>query len=688
VENLHNSKTVRTMCPLCNYHLLDVTVANNKVLDVKTSPTPGNKGDAVCAKAVHGLKWHYQDARVAYPMVRQGKRGPWARASWDEALDIVAGELKRVKTVYGSQATANIIGGGSIMGGIMAMYGAGNFARQYGCFCHTHGETCYIVRVIAHMFTFGCLLNSDLDPAAKHGSMWFWGSNPSACCPPMVPRIRKKKKDGAKVVVIDPVQIPIAKDADLHLRPRPGTDLALALAMMNVIIEQNLYDKEFVNNYTVGFEDLKRHVARYRPEFMEDVVNIPASDIREAAEMFAKHQPVSLMQNIGIDGNAHSFQCLRAIAMLHALMGNVDRQGGMLQVFPWSGFVASSAFSYLEGVPCAGDDSLYTKSVNQGSTARFLEPLLEGKPCSYKALMIAGYNPVRQHGDINQVKKALEKAEFICQIDVQFNETSEYADVFLPARVGLEKQELGTLWGTLDLDPLSTLEPCIEAPGEALDDWEIWWRLTDKFGFSRPWKTYEEAADDILKVTGFTLEKLRKEGEWYAYPKDGPFEKWRSQPFNTPSGKAELYSKALEELGYDPIPTWREPPETPKSDPILAKTYPLTAIDRRSPHYMHSRLFDCPALRKLEPEALALINPRDAEKYGISDNDMIVIESLRGAIEMRAKVNDIMEGVISLSMGFPEACSNYLTGTGSPLYDTVVGGDRLRGYLVRIRRKE
>jgi anaerobic selenocysteine-containing dehydrogenase len=682
-----NGKTVRVSCPYFGYHVLDVKVKDNKVTDVRAAPIPTNKGDGCCIKAVHGLKWHYpEEARVAYPMVRQGKKGPWKRVSWDEALDIVAGELKRVKTVHGPQATAILIGCGSINGGVVAMYSAGRFAPQYGCNCHTHGETCYVVRVIAHVITLGCMLSTDLDPVARHGSIWFWGTNLTASCPPVVPRIRKKVKEGAKLVVIDPRRIPFAKEADLHLQPRPGTDLALALAMINVIIEQGLYDKEFVEKYTVGFEELKQHVAKYKPEFMEDVVSIPASDIRKAAQLFAKNQPASMLANIGVDGGPYGFEFHRAAVILHTLVGNIDKEGGMLLLFPWTGWICNSAFKRLEGIPCAGENYIYPQYSQQGSTACFTEPLLEGRPCSYKALMINGYNPLRMHGDTNMVRRALEKAEFICQTDVQFNELSEYADVFLPARVLLEKRDLGTLWGTFDADQLYPIEGCIEPAGEALDDWEIWWRLSDKFGFSH-WKTYEEAVDHVLKPAGLTLDKMRKEGPWDA--RAGPFEKWKTKPFDTPSGKIEIYSKTLEDMGYDPLPTWREPPETPKSTPSLARVYPLTAIDFRSPNYIHSRLFDCPELRKLEPEPRAELNPKDAKKYGISDNDMIVIENSRGAIEMRAKVTeDIKEGVIGLAMGFPEACSNVLAAASDHTRSPVMGSDRIRTYLVRVRKKE
>jgi len=683
-------KVVRTACPLCGYHVFDVEIENNRVERVRPAPVPGNKGDGVCLKAVRALQWHYpEEVRGAiFPMIRQNKGGPWKRASWDEALDLVAKRLKETKETDGSQATAIMIGTGALMGGIIGMQTLGQFAEKYGCYIHTHGETCYVVRVIANIVTCGALLQPDLEPGIKNGSIWLWGSNPEASLPPMVKRIRlKQKNEGSKLVVIDPRRTVLAKKADLYLPVKPGTDLALILAMLNVIIKEELYDKEFVDKYTLGFDELKKHVAVYTPEHVEDIVNIPASDIRKAAEIYAKDQPAAIFAYIGIDGGPHAFQFHRAAVSLHALLGNIDVAGGMLLREKWTGWLASSAFKAQEGKPCAGQPySIYTKFSNEGSPAYFLESVLRGDPCEYKNLLIWGYNTVRMHGDSNRVREALKKAEFIVQVDPQMNEVSDYADVFLPVRALLEKQELGSLWGSFDNDQLYLVEPCIKAPGEGLDDYEIVWRLSERFGFEH-WKSFEEAANETLSKIDYTLDKMKAEGPWYWRETD---KKWktRTPAFRTSSGKIELYSKVIEEEGFNPLPTYFEAAETHVSSPNIARKYPLIATDFRSPNYLHSRLHDCPGLLKVEPEPLVEINPKDAEKYGISNGDMVIIESLRGKIEMKARVTeDIKERVVGLPLGWPSACSSVLAASDFYTRCQETGGDRFRAYLVSVRKK-
>jgi anaerobic selenocysteine-containing dehydrogenase len=681
--------TFTTTCPICGYHVLDVDIENNQVVDVRAAPVPGNKGDGICPKALHSLKWHYpeQSRGATYPMVRQGKGGSWKRVTWDEALDLVARRLEETKMTDGPQATAVLLGGGAIMGGMIAMQSLGRFAEQYGCYVHTHGETCYVIRVLANMITCGSLCEPDLEPGVKNGSIFLWGSNPSASLPPMVSRIYQKKKEGAKLVVVDPRRTPLAKKADLYLQVRPATDLALILAMLNVIIKEELYDKEFVDTFTLGFDKLKEHIVKYPPEFVEDICNVPASDIRKAAEIYAKDQPAAFFAHIGIDGAPDGFQFHRAALALHALLGNVDKEGGMLLLDKWSGWLASSAFKAQEGVPCAGQPySLYNTLSHEGSPAYFLEAVLKGDPCQYKNLLIWAYNPVRQHGDSNRVREALKKAEFVVQADIALNEVSDYADVFLPARAFLEKQELGTLWGFFDNDQVSLMEPCLETPGEGLDDYEIVWRLSERLGFKH-WNSFEEATNETLAKVDYSLDRMRTEGPWYVR---GPFEKWKSRkpPFRTPSGKIEIYSKLLEEERFNPLPTYIEPVETPVSSPALARKYPLIATEYRSPNYFHSRLHECPALLKIEPEPLVEIHPKDAEKYGISNGDMVVIDNLRGQIEMKAKVTEnIKTGVVAMALGWPINCSSILADSNIYTRCQEIGGDRFRGYLVRIRKK-
>jgi anaerobic selenocysteine-containing dehydrogenase len=675
-------KAVRTLCPICGFHILDIIVENNTVVSVKAAPLPTG---GVCSKAVSVLKWHYpkEIRKTTSPMIRLGKGGPWKKVSWDDALDYVAAELKKIKIRDGSQATGLLAGAGLVMGTRVALISLERFADQYGCWVYHHGETCVILRMLAHWITCGDLLVPDLDPKAKSGSIWLWGMNPSASCPPMAEKILKKKKDCAKLIVVDPRRIPLAKEADLYLPVRPTTDLALILGMINIIIKEGLYNKEFVNKYTVGFDKLKEVVSNYGPKHVEKITTIPASHIEAAAKIFVENQPAAMIVWMGIEGGPHGFQFNRAAAILNALVGNIDREGGMI-LREWVGGIAGA---HVSTTLCAGMPySIYPKYSGHGSMASFPETVLRGDPIELKALILWGYNPIRMHGDSNRVREALKKAEIVVQVDVQMNEISEYADVFLPARALFEKQDIMMGGAAQRTGHVALVQPCIKPAGEALDDFEIIRRLSQRFGF-KTWETFEEAVNDVLKPINYSFNRLKAGEPWYF---EEPYEKWkfRNPPFKTPSGKFEIYSSILEKERFDPIPVYREAVETPLSSPELARKYPLIAIDFRSPNYFHSRFHDCPEIRKIEKEPLVEINPKDAETYRIANGDIVIIESLRGRIEMKAKVTeDIKEGVVGMPIGWPQANPNILSSSDYYTRTYVVGGDRLRGYLVKVEKR-
>ena len=684
-------RTIRTICPIGNIHMLDVTVEDDRIVDVSTADVEGNRGHNVktCVKATRVLPWSYRDdeKRVIYPMMRKGKGGPWERVSWDDALDTIVVKLKELKQNYGPEALAIEFGSAYILGGCVAMHALGQFSAAFGTpNIGGYSENCYVPRVVCNFITVGGFLTPDLDPRANPGSIFVWGTNPSASAPPLSAKILDfKREKGSKLVVVDPRRTPLAKAADVHLQIRPGTDTALALAMINTIIEEEMYDAEFVEKYTSGFDKLTEHAKRYKPEFVADIVGAPASLIREAAGIFDKSKPTALLRFLGgFETASNSFEAHRAGDILCAITGNIDKEGSNIIPEPHTGYLMTSSHKWLG--PAIGSDyhPVFPRLAHNAVGACYADAILNSDPYPLRAIIFAGTNASLMHVNSQRIREAYRKLDFVVQIDIRFNDTTELADVFLPTPALLEKLELGTGYSAWDNDMLGVQERVFSPPGECLPDYEIWWRLSKRLGFEVP-ESFEDACNSmVLKPIGLTLEDLRKEP--YYYRKE--FEKYKKKGFSTPSGKVEIYSTYLEKRGFHPLPTYVEAPESSISVPSLALKYPLIAIDFRSAHYFHTRFRECAEMRKFSPEPEVEINPRDAEKYGIANGDLVVMESLRGGIEVKAKVTeDIKEGVVGVETGWSDPANyNFLTGDDVHQRDPVTGGAMFRAFLCRVRK--
>ena len=685
-------KTVRTLCSICGYHLLDITVKDNEVVKVAIAPHPINRGDATCIKATKALPWNFREGRVTYPMMRKGKGGPWERVSWDDALDTIAAKLKELRRNYGPEALWIYFASGIILSGSVSMRSAGGFAEAFGTpNVGSAQESCWVPRLVCNFITFGGLLLPDLDPKANPGSLFLWGVNPTASLPPISARIlRFKREKGTKIVVVDPRRIPLAKSADIHLQLRPGTDAALALAMINTVIEEEIYDKEFVENYTSGFDKLVEHVKRYKPEFVEDIVGVPASLIKEAARMFAQSKPTGVMRFLGgTETTSNGFDAHRAVDILAAITGNVDNEGGNLVPQPSSGSILNKWSPMSKNAVGFDYHPVFLRIARGSIGACLADAALDGDPYPIKGMIIDAGNPVLMHVNQTRFREVLKKLDFVVQIDVRLNDTSEFADIFLPAKSPLERPEIN-LGGGWDVQWTGAINKVLEPPGECLADYEIWWKLGEKMGFEVP-KSYEEYCNSFLKeIYGITVEDIKENpsSEREQFEREG-FERYKKRGFSTPSGKVEIYSTYMEKRGFDPLPSYHEPPESPVSLPSLALKYPLIAIDVRSAHYFHTRYREIPEIRKLSPEPLVDIHPKDAEKYGIANGDLVVMESPRGGMELKARVTDeVREGVVSVEAGWSDpACYNFLTGDDVHQRDPVTGGAMFRAFLCRVSKK-
>jgi len=463
-------------------------------------------------------------------------------------------------------------------------------------------------------------------------------------------RTFKDVQKNIKLIVIDPRRTAEAARADIWLQVRPGTDCALALAMMNVIINEELYDKEFVERWTHGFDELKKHVQDYPVDKVSQITWVPADKIAEAARLYAKSGPASIASGAGaMVQNVNSFQTNRAITMLAAITGNLDVPGG--QVYTLSPLRRRSS-------QAANVDGTFGKLSKEQVEKRLgadqwrivkdagliLSPphsvipaITEGKPYWAKMLFNFGQNFVVGAANSKRVRAALMKFEFMVHVDLFMNPTADIADIILPAKHFTEKDMICDYFGT----PIYCQPQLIEAPGECWDDRDILIELARRLNLADYWSSVPEYLDYVLEPIGLTYEQFREktiiDGST-EYRKHEKFGKFR-----TASGKVDLYSDALKDLGYLPMPTHVEPPESPVSTPDLAKEYPLIlSTGYKTSTYLLSCFRNIPSLRKREPDPVIQIHPDTAAGLGIKSGDWVRIESLRGGVKAKA---ELFEGI-------------------------------------------
>lgn len=677
----------KTVCNMCNVRCgLDVHVQDGRITKIESMAEHPLK--PLCVKADGIIEWVYSPQRVTRPMRKID--GAWRTVSWDEAIEFFSNKLFSIKEKYGAKSV--VVFSGITFSGLHDLralirrwcdiYGTPNLT--------TGGSYCHRAHVIAHGLTldYG---SPELMPDFPHSKCIInWGRNPEASKHIAGMRIEEAKKRGAKLIVIDPRKTETAKEADIHAQIRPNTDCALALGMLNVIINEELYDKDFVDKWTVGFEQLVDHIQQYTPEKVAEITWIPADTIKEIARTYATSKPASIFQYISVDHSINGVQAGRALATLIAITGDLEVRGGN-RICPAPKF----AKLHVEGLtrPPEKDSisvkyPIYDKFVGYPSSTTVTDAVITGEPYPIKALIVQGGNPALTWPNSNKLNEALSRLELLVVMDLFMTETADKADLFLPISTFLERKMLVDYHVAAQIPRILRTEPVIEPMGEAKEDWKIWSDLGIKmFGDQYfPWKDADDIYEAYLRTSGITMDELKQTpvGVQYADFEDKPY---LSKGFNTPSGKVEIYSRLLEEHGYDPLPTFHEPHEGPVTTPELAKEYPLIAMTGpRTAMYTHSQFRNIPALRRRMPEPLVEINTETAKELKIKDGDMVRVESVRGETEMRAKTTgDIHPGVVSMPHGWGgETNANVLT--DDMARDPISGYPPYRSVLCRVAK--
>jgi anaerobic selenocysteine-containing dehydrogenase len=646
-------ETVRnSVCYMCgDFCPLKIYIRNGKAVRV-THPDPRLK---ICPRWRALLDFVYHPDRLKYPLKRTGERGSGdlKRVSWDEALDTVAERLQKIASEYGPESVVFYI---SETKECIAYYH--RLAHAFGSpnFC-TGTSNCYTATWLAAVLTYGrdySLLSEHEDRFADEATRCkvIWGSGVMHSSPHLWHEYLSIKDSGLKLIVVDPRRTKIASMADIHLQLRPGTDGALALGIINVIISEQLYDSKFIQEWTVGFDELKALAREYTPEKVEIITSVPAAKIRDAAMIYAGLRPANLIVSpVSTTHCTNGVLGHRAIVLLPALTGNLDIKGGNRGQSPSVPLNKITLHERCAGLPpgLGGNRFPLWTSLREEMQSNTLASHIEtGSPYPIRALFGAGMN-VMFFPNTNRLLKNLKTLDFIAITEYFHNTATQLADIVLPVASWLERLNLITKRGKR----IRLLEPVIEPLEESWPEWKIVFELARRLGLEKLFwgGDFEKSLDDILEPAGITVASLGRHPEGIENnPIPHSDKHYELAGFQTPSGKVEIVSSVLKEYGYDPLPVYQEPAESPISRPDLAKSFPLVMTSgARTIAYTHSQYRNIPRLRRIVPEPLVQINPADAGPRGIHTGDMVRVSSPRGSIKLKAEVTDvILPGVVHI----------------------------------------
>jgi anaerobic selenocysteine-containing dehydrogenase/thioredoxin reductase len=665
----------------------------------------------VCIKGATIPEVMYHPDRILYPLKRAGARGEgkWQRISWDEALDTIASRLKEIKETSGPEAIHVSCGSGQKHIGIQAT----KMAEWLWPTPNTHlgRYTCIHPDVMANSVTCGDTVTYEFGPDyADAKCIVFWGSEPDVATPKQARVVHRALRQGTKLMVIDPRPIPMAKRADLWLRIRPGTDMALALAMANVIINEELYDKEFVENYCYGFDKLRAHVQQYTPEWAAGVTGLSTEEIQKAARLYATNRPVCVYIRLGAGAQQiTSTQTCRAISILIGITANIDAKGGNLLYYKtFRDALMWHPYLMFWGVkpPAAVNEKrigakeyplMHKRAIcHVPSTIRAME---EGK---VRAMWCVADNLVVAEMDNRRIWDILKnKLDFLFVSELFMTPTAELADIILPAAFYPECDQLVEAFG----HPSSTVtatKRVVEPLGECRDDREVAIEVAKRMGRDvSPWNTMKDYLNWMLQYQGMTYDELlEKPNATLTFPRS--YERYRTStpPFSTPTGKVELYSTIFEAMGADPLPVFQEPPESPVRTPELYKKFPFIYTHYRIHGFMHSEGRQIRRQRQLAPEPYLQIHPERAAALGIREGDWVYLETPKSAGKARLKYRaqllpEMHPDVVAGPHGwwFPEKGDpehgafesniNALV-TLDPPFDPIVGVPQVRAILCRV----
>ena len=629
-----------------------ITIEAGRATKIQGDPKHPVTRGFLCAKVAKYLDRVYSPQRVLYPMRRKkgvpkgtGARdfADFERISWEDALDCVTSRLQSIAKEFGPEAilpysyggTLGALNGGSMDRRFFHRLGASQLDRTI---CASAGGD-------AILTVLGKKLGTEPEQFAKSKYIVVWGANIHGNNVHLWPFIEEARRDGAKLVVIDPYRTRTAKCADWYLPVNPGTDVALALGMMNVIINENLYDADYVAKHTEGFEQLRTKVQEYPAEKVSHWTGISADDIRKLAREYATMRPAAIRVSYGLQRCDNGGMAVRAITMLPCITGSWKEVGGGLQLS------TSGAF------PLCGD-ALECKDLMHaalGRRARVVNMSTLGQALNrlddppVKALFVYASNPAAVAPNHKDVIKGLKRDDLCTIVHEQFlTDTTDYADIVLPATTFFEHKDLQKAYGHYYLQ---VSQQAMEPLGECVSNVELFRRLAERFGFTE--ECFRETEDQMIDaaldskhpwLNGITRERLENEPQARLnFGNDAPFLPFANGSFFTASGKALLFNEALVQQGLDPVASFIPPHESRNNSGNGNARYPFELLSRKADNFLNSTFANLAGTRAMENPALLEIHPEDAKAKQISDGQAVRVFNDRGEIRLTAKVTDAVQ---------------------------------------------
>jgi anaerobic selenocysteine-containing dehydrogenase len=628
-----------------------------------------------CPRVLAMTQYMYHPDRITTPLKRIGERGEgkFAPISWDEAFDICTKKLKDIRQDYGAESVIFCQGTGRDAGGPVSFL-AYSYGSPNWCQLGLSGQSCYTPRLGSMKATLGDFTVMDASqflekrydsPEYKVPQVALvWAQNPPPTCPDgffghwIVDCMRR----GTEIIVVDPRHTWLSTRSKHHLQIRPGTDGALALGLLHVIINEKLYDQEFVDKWTVGFDKLKERVQKYTPSTVAEITWADKDTIIAAARTYGRAKPAAVHWGVPIDMSPDSTAVAQAITHLSCITGNIDVPGGNVIARPSHG-VTTYPYTSEEMVDLYGQELVTILNEKRIGADRYpmvkgfrgwahpdmaIEQIVSGKPYPIKALWIQTCNILG--GQAARMKfhyDAMKKMDFVAVVDLFHNPTTmALADIVLPAATFAEKDGFRSWWAPLEIGPKAV------QVGDCKSDWEINLEMAKRLNpeVGSKFETVRDVINERLKVANLTFEEQVAKGSWVMPPDGSSKPYYRHERgllradgkpgFNTPSGKVELWSTAYENWGLDPLPYYKEPAQSPVSTPELYGKYPLMMISgTRSPLFFHSEHRMIPWLREKLPDPLVEIHPDTAKEYGIYDGEWVYLVNDMGRVRRKAKLS-------------------------------------------------